>query len=360
MSFSIKILAGINKNKQKETLRPNVEEKYQKLEPDLKRIALMEQNIAEFHHFFESSILEIIGYVLRNQFKPYYFIRPPAWRIALRSIISKDRALPQFTSTGVVRSGTSSMSNYIMQHPAILLPIAKELNANIPKLSFIKAQFPTNREMEKVRAKYGAAMTGDCSPVMPSMTALHWLKTINPDMKIVVTLRNPAERTISHWRWYKLISSRFDKDPLWHNMPEIEAALQMEMEDFYRGTCGFTTFSGTGGTGFIRHSCYLPFLKQLFNQVPKEHVHFVVAEEFFRNPNEITKEVYRFLGLPEYEPVEVKETNPSPNVEVPDSLHQELADFFKPLNEELYEFLGRDLGWESVNASPKLKTDRTC
>ncbi len=332
-----------------------MEKQYQALEPDLKRIALMEQNIAEFHHFFESTPLEIVSYILRNQFKPYYFIRPPIWRIMLRSMLSKDRALPAFTSTGVVRSGTSSMSNYIMQHPAVLLPIAKELNANIPKLSFIKAQFPTMKEMEQVKAKYGTAMTGDCSPVMPSMTALHWLKTINPDMKIVVTLRNPAERTLSHWRWYKLISSRFDKDPLWHNMPEIEEALHMEMEDFYRGTCGFTTFSGTGGTGFIRHSCYLPFLKQLFNQVPKENVHFVVAEEFFREPGKITQGVYQFLGLPEYNPVEVKETNPSPKVDIPDGLREELADFFKPLNEELYDFLDRDLGWESTNSSQNMK-----
>lgn len=315
------------------------------IEPDLKRIAMMQQNITDFHKIFESNNREKLGLFLRHQAKSYYFIWPPIWRILLRQMVSKDRALPAFTSTGVVRSGTSSMSNYIMQHPAILLPIAKELNANIPRLSFIRAQFPTNAEVEKVRKKFGVAMTGDCSPVMPSMTALFWLKPINPDMKIIVTLRDPVERTISHWRWYKLISSRFDKDPLWQNMPDVETVLRLEMEDFYRGTTGFTPFSGIGGTGFVRHSCYLPFLKQLYQQVPAENIHIVSAEEFFEKPNEITKGVYRFLGLPEYEPVEIIETNPSPKVPVSAELKQELATFFQPLNEELYQFLGRDMGW---------------
>ncbi|MBK7556193.1 MAG: hypothetical protein IPI55_16775, partial [Flavobacteriales bacterium] len=248
------------------------------IEPDLKRIAMMQQNIADFHKIFESNNREKLGLFLRHQAKSYYFIWPPIWRILLRQMVSKDRALPAFTSTGVVRSGTSSMSNYIMQHPAILLPIAKELNANIPRLSFIRAQFPTNAEVEKVRKKFGVAMTGDCSPVMPSMTALFWLKPINPDME---DHRYPARSGGAHdlaLALVKLISSRFDKDPLWQNMPDVETVLRLEMEDFYRGTTGFTPFSGIGGTGFVRHSCYLPFLKQLYQQVPAENIHIVSAE----------------------------------------------------------------------------------
>lgn len=316
------------------------------IKPDLKRIAQMEQNIKDFHQFFDSNAWQKLGMFVRNQFKPYYFIRPPVWRILLRGMISKDRALPAFTSTGVVRSGTSSMSNYIMQHPAVVLPIAKELNANVPFLNFIRAQFPTNREIEKAAEQYGTAMTGDCSPVMPSITAVHWLKKINPDMKVVVTLRDPTERALSHWRWYKLIASRFDHDPLWHNMPDIAESFAMEMEDFYRGSCGFTTFSGTGGSGFLRHSCYLPFLKQLYCQVPKERVHIVSAEAFFAKPERITREVYDFLGLPDYQPVPVEETNPSPKVAIPDGLREELGAFFRPLNEELYDFLDRDMSWD--------------
>lgn len=319
----------------------------QLLTPDYKRIAQMEQNIRDFHRFFESNAWQKLGLFARNQVKPYYFIRPPIWRILLRGMLSKDRALPAFTSTGVVRSGTSSMSNYIMQHPAIVLPIAKELNANVPFLNFIRAQFPTNKAVEKARRQFGTAMTGDCSPVMPSITAVHWLKQINPDMKVVVTLRNPTDRVFSHWRWYKLIASRFDHDKLWDNMPDMETSLRMEMQDFYRGSCGFTTFSGTGGSGFLRHSCYLPFLRQLYQQVPAEKIHIVVAEEFFADPDGVTREVYRFLGLPDYQPVTMHETNPSPKVAIPQQLDADMRTFFRPLNEELYSFLDRDLGWDA-------------
>ena len=57
--------------------------------------------------------------------------------------------------------------------------------------------------------------------------------------------------------------------------------------------------------------------------------------------------LYRHLGLAPFVPPDLrayrrsKETDPPP-----DRLLREMADFFRPRNEELYRFLDRDLGWE--------------
>ncbi len=306
----------------------------------------MQQNIADIHAFFTSDAKGKAKILFKHQFKKNYFILPPAWRIMLRLRNADKRMIPSFTSTGVVRSGTSAMSNYLLQHPCVVMPLSKELGALSPRLNAVKAQFPTLKEQQKVQNKLGMAITGDCTPIAPGLTQLYWMKAVNPDMKYIISLRDPVERTLSHWRWHKMITKPFDQDPLWSEMPDMEKALRQEMEYFDNGTVGFITFCGASSTGFIQQSCYLPFLQQLYKEVPKENIMIIQAEAFFKDQSATAKNVYQFLGLPEYEPIEIKETNPSDNIEVSDELRQELSDFFKPHNQRLYEFLGQEFGWQ--------------
>lgn len=316
------------------------------LKPDTQRIALMQQNIADIHAFFTSNNKGKAKILFKHQFKKHYFILPPAWRIMLRMRNADKRMIPAFTSTGVVRSGTSSMSNYLLQHPCVVMPLSKELGALSPRLNAIKAQFPTLKEQQHVEQKLGMAITGDCTPIVPGLTQLYWMKAVNPDMKYIITLRDPVERTLSHWRWHKMITKPFDQDPLWQEMPTMEQALRQEMEYFDSGTVGFITFCGASSTGFIQQSCYLPFLQQLYKEVPKDNIMIIQAEAFFKDQANTAKRVYEFLGLPAYDPVDIKETNPSDNIIVSDELRHELSCFFKPHNQRLYEFLKQDFNWQ--------------
>lgn len=318
----------------------------QPLLPDPQRIALMQQNIADIHAFFAGNGREKAKLLFLHQFKKHYFILPPAWRILLRLGSADRRMTPAFTSTGVIRSGTSSMSNYLLQHPCVVMPLSKELGALSPRLNAVKAQFPTLKEQQQVAQQYGMAITGDCTPIVPGLTQLYWMKAINPQMKYIITLRDPVERTLSHWRWHQMIIRPFRNDPLWKEMPDMEQTLRLEMAQFANGTVGFITFCGASSTGFIQQSCYLPFLQQLYREVPRENILIIQAEEFFRKKAETAAEAYRFLGLPPCTPVDIEETNPSDPIEASPALKKELADFFRPHNERLYQFLGRDLGWQ--------------
>ena len=315
------------------------------IQPDHKRIAMMQQNIADIHEFFTTDSKGKAKILFKHQFKKHYFILPPAWRILLRMRNADQRMIPAFTSTGVIRSGTSSMSNYILQHPCVVMPLSKELGALSPRLNAVKAQFPTLKEQQQVASRLGMAITGDCTPVIPGLTQLYWMKAINPDMKYIITLRDPVERTLSHWRWHRMITKPFSHDPLWSAMPDMEETLRQEMQYFDTGTVGFITFCGASSTGFIHQSCYLPFLQQLYKEVPEENIMIVQSEAFFKEQASTAKAVYNFLGLPDYEPVEIKETNPSEDIVVSDTLRQELSEFFKPHNQKLYEFLDKDFGW---------------
>ena len=63
---------------------------------------------------------------------------------------------PAFLSIGAVRTGTSLLSDYIMQHPSVVLPLAKEIGLGMfPLERYIRGQFPTIKEGEQQEKAIG-------------------------------------------------------------------------------------------------------------------------------------------------------------------------------------------------------------
>ena len=69
------------------------------------------------------------------------------------------------------------------------------------------------------------------------------------------------------------------------------------------------------------------------------------SEDLYEDPPAVLDQVIDFLGLPPWKLTEFKAYNqkPYPGLD-PETRHQ-LAAFFAPHNERLYELLGRDLKW---------------
>jgi len=283
----------------------------------------------------------------QRQFLRYYFMAPPRWRVLLRTGLARKRMLPGFASLGAVRSGTTAFADYLMQHPCVVLPLAKEVGMGTQVgWRAIEAQFPSLREKAMVERKYGMAVTGYCTPVLPSLLFPFLASAMMPRLKILLLLRNPIERTFSHWRWDQALSSRISTDPLWRNAPDFDEIVRLEIGALEsKATSGFSCLAGANCGGYVQHSIYLPFLKTLFRFYDRKDAMVINSADFFADPPGVAKDAYRFLGLPDYEPAELPVRNAGPKKKLAPATRRQLADFFEPLNEELYAFLGRDLGW---------------
>src|SRR5690606_9168918 len=113
---------------------------------------------------------------------------------------------------------------YIMQHPNVVLPLAKEIGLGMfPLERYIRSQFPTIKEAEALEKTQGKAITGFCSPVVPYAGFAHLASTVAPpgQCKVVVILRNPVERTFAHWRWDAALLKQIKQDPLWQHFPDF-------------------------------------------------------------------------------------------------------------------------------------------
>jgi len=312
--------------------------------PDRKKIdaidlaTTLDQQLFESNNWLTSNWLQ-----WRRQFLRYYWSFPPAWRVALRLLDPRQRAVPTFASLGAPRSGTTLLSDYIMQHPCVVLPLAKEIELSYLTQNYWSAQFPTFREMQQTEKQYGKAVVGYCAPAIPNQLLAYAISAFATKLKIVILLRDPVERTYAHWRWQQLHTRGLRRDPLWANYPEFSEAMRVEVE-----SAGSNATSGLyplGCGGFIQYSIYLPFLKLLFQFYDRDEAMFINSADFFADPVGVAKQVYRFLDLPDYEPVALPVRNAGPRGEMTPETRQMLAEFFAPLNEQLYEFVGRDFGW---------------
>jgi len=283
----------------------------------------------------------------RRNFLRYYFVSPPRWRVLLRAARSSERMVPSFASLGAVRSGTSLLADYLMQHPCVVLPLAKEIGVrSFPKKRLILAQFPTRSEARQTEAKHGAAISGYCTPIVPYLPFPYMAAELAPELRFILILRDPVERAFAQWRWDQVLISRVRQDPLWRRFPDFDECMRLELESMRHHGGGVTCFSGVGAGGYLQHSIYQPFIETLFRLFDRNRVHVISAGEFFADPASVVKGAYRFLGLPDYEPVVTPVKNPGPAGTMLEATREALRDFFRPINQELYRLLDRDFGWQ--------------
>lgn len=95
------------------------------------------------------------------------------------------------------------------------------------------------------------------------------------------------------------------------------------------------------------------------NYFPGEQFLFLKTEDLYINPASIVRQTLEFLGVPskeidtnrEYKKYKVpSKTGYKTKASAPKmdpSTRQSLVEYFKPHNMRLYEFLGRDLEWDS-------------
>lgn len=314
------------------------------LPPDEKKIRTIEKaTVVDLERFEATSVLGAVRGELRRQFLKYFFCAPPLWRIGLRAMTSRRRVVPSFASLGAPRSGTTLLSDYIMQHPCVVLPLAKEVYSPYPALRLTMAQFPTLREIGKIERKYGTAITGYCTPVIPNFLFPYAFSAITEKLKLILLLRNPVDRMFAHWRYAHVLTTRLQRDPLWKNYPDFPELARVEVEALKKfATSGFV-LKNCGG--FIQHSIYLPFLKHLFRFYDRRDAIFINSSDFFADPSGTAQRIYEFLDLPRYVPVDLPVRNAGPKAEMDPETREMLANFFEPLNRELYEFIGEDFSW---------------
>ena len=205
----------------------------------------------------------------------------PVWKLEPPDSAEEgDRRLPNLFVVGVARGGTTSLWHYLSQHPDIFMSPVKEPY-------YFSDFYKTSPRFPKDRATYvrlfsggiGARWRGEASTAYfwdPSSAAR--IKKTCPAARILVSLRNPADRAYSEY----LQDVRSG-----HEQRDFVSAIK---EEVARGP------TRDGRLNCLSSGFYVEGLER-FLQAFGDCVHVLFFEDLAREPRKEMRRIFAFLEL---------------------------------------------------------------
>jgi hypothetical protein len=199
-------------------------------------------------------------------------------------------ALPTFLVIGAAKCGTSSLHQYLGEHPEVQMSRTKELGffqdrgnpgaysaPHDPRLTALfLASRNWSRGLDWYRSQFdqAARVRGESSP---GYTSAHYpgtaerIASVLPDARLIFCVRDPVERAISAYRWRRGLGDERRSAP--------EALVP--------------------GSYYVENSRYAARLAPYLDRFPRERILVVEAEQLDHNRLETLREVFAFLGVDE-------------------------------------------------------------
>ena len=237
---------------------------------------------------------------------------------------------PNFIVIGASKCGTTSLYKYLSQHSKVIPPINKEIdffNFNYKQgKEWYLAHFP-------VLPKEQDFITGEASPsYFYNPNVDRRIRELMPQIKLIVLLRNPVERVISHY--HHRIREGAERDSL-------ETALNSELKIIKKATPAQLSYI----KGYLGISLYIYKLRRWLSSFPSEQFLIIQSENLYRNPSEIMSQTYNFLNINQQDIQDYTQYNSGSYKLKNDLLTTQLTKFFKPYNQQLEALLNRKFDW---------------
>ena len=268
---------------------------------------------------------------------------------------------PNFLIVGSQKAGTTSLHHILKQHPQIFMTETKEVNFFFRDDEFARGpeHYAAHFSDAASQLALGEASPGYiCHPEAPKR-----IHALLPDVKLILTVRDPIKRAISQY-WD---NRRHLNEPL-----TFAQAIDAYLSDDYQ----------PDQIGYFSRGVYMRYIRRYLEYFPRENLLVLPFEEMISNPEDFYRRIFAFLGVDEafvsedfdeaFNPTKVWKNpfyqllirRPRYQTKVPAKLRrlfywgktmrfsappideasrQKLAAFYKPWNNELREFLGKDL-----------------
>lgn len=266
------------------------------------------------------------------------------WDYLFRKYTRPFRCLPDFLIVGAQKAGTTSLLYYLSQHPDVYVSPLKEINYfNLEihrPLNEYRHYFPL--QIERLFRKNLKA--GEATPdYMIYRQVPEAIAKVLPDVKIIMLLRNPADRVFSHYG-HNLMMKR--------EWLSLEDALKYEdirtgkdYIDIYK--CKKDAIKNYSNYNYKARGIYYEQIVWFLQYFDKSNLLVLQSEAFFNNPLQSVNETLRFMGLTELTSLHAEPQNQQQvKVEKNETLRNELIEYYKPYNEKLFALIEKRFDWK--------------
>ena len=193
----------------------------------------------------------------------------------------------QLMIVGAQKSGTSSLLRYLAQHPDIHTHAQPEMTFFLQHREYARGYawafakyFAGEQDSTEVKGKHLIAKN---VMVMHSPEVLQRIYEHNPEVHLVVLLREPVARAYSAYWWARRRG--------WENIKTYEAALAAEEarlnEDWFKWRqCAYQY-----------NSIYYPHVKNLIAQFGSRRVHCILTDDLKEDAGAVCEQLFNHIGV---------------------------------------------------------------
>jgi len=270
----------------------------------------------------------------------------PMFISKMRVATAAFRMMPDFVIPGEAKCGTTSLYRYLCRHPWVVSADMKEPESFIhygASPMFCAAHYPFLWK-KWIGAIVGKRLVaGEASadyyshPAAPEALA----QTL-PNAKIIILLRNPVNRAFSDYRMFKtagIETGSFE--------PGVEGCLRWISDPALEPLVQMARLSDKGFLRYILRGLYAENLRRWQKLFPSGQLLILKSENLFNDPQAVLDRIFAFLGLPTFklESFEILKKGGYAE-QMNDRTRSMLEAYYRPHNQEFYQLLGEDFGWE--------------
>lgn len=243
---------------------------------------------------------------------------------------------PSFIVIGVQRAGTTALHTYLGFHPQLVPSVRKEVhffNRHYDRgVRWYHSMFPRPDQL-------GAGqITFETTPAyIYEPNVAERIHEYNPNLKLILILRNPIERAYSAWNrldWPRYGYTSF-------NDVVRDGLAKIEQEQQY--------YAPKGQPTYLQRGLYRMQIERYLALFPREQLLILENGEMRRDTPGTMRKITQYVGLSDYA---WESENFAPEGQTVSSApmnpetRERLVEFYRPYNQQLYELLGVDYGWK--------------
>lgn len=269
--------------------------------------------------------------------------------------------LPDFLVIGAQKCGTVALKRYLDQHPDLLSARHETafFSSNLYNKGFqyYKNQFPIR--LRKDQLLFEKTPEYIFIPEAPER-----IFRFNPDIKMILLLRDPVERAFSGWNhFFRYFSSEkgYEKDRFLQQLNIKYGEKGVEgFRDFFKrdNYWDFNDYikkeidlienkSNYTGPFFVKRGIYIDQIQRYLNFFSRDQILIIESEDFRQNKKDNLVKIEKFLKLKpfNFDEMLLEESHVSKYNIKKKYDHNILSRFYKPYNNELFDLLNITYNW---------------
>lgn len=202
-------------------------------------------------------------------------------------LLPDQKTAPDLFIIGGARCGSTSLHHYLDQHPGIHMCQPDK------EPSYYCDCYGVDNPEEYASNFAGASpgqVLGDAStPYLTCPASARLIHAANPAARIIVVLRQPAER--AHSLYLKMCSLGHETAPTFEAALANEAAISLESPEWRRDGYHYNHL-------YLQSGLYSQQLRRYLELFPREQIRIFLLEDLAASPAEVCNQIAAWLGLP--------------------------------------------------------------